>query len=181
MAMFNHVSSEILALASQIKLLILDVDGVLTSGQLLIDQGGCIIKTFNTLDGHGIKMLQHSGIQTAIITARSDEAVRFRAEQLGITHYLFGQHDKKVAYENLLNTTGLTSQECAMVGDDVIDLPILVRCGLPIAVANAHELVKEHVCYVTQKQGGLGAVREVTDLIMYAQGQLQAALEHYLA
>lgn len=179
--MFAHISEHILQRARNIKLLILDVDGVLTTGQLLILANGETVKPFHTLDGHGIKMLQQSGVQTAIITARNDHAVRLRAEQLGITHYFFGQHDKKLAYEQLCVLARVTENECAMVGDDVIDLPILIRCGLPIAVANAHDFVKERVLWQTKKTGGMGAVREVTDLIMFAQGSLQTTLEQYLA
>lgn len=178
--MFANISPEVLARAREVKLLILDVDGVLTSGQLFMASDGDIIKAFNTLDGHGVKMLQESGVQTAIITARNDNAVHYRAEQLGITHYLHGQHDKKKAYFELLQQADVAQNQCAMVGDDVIDLPILSRCGFPVAVANAHEFVQQHAVWVTQKNGGFGAVREVTDLIMHAQGTLQAALERYL-
>ncbi|XXQ68736.1 KdsC family phosphatase [Neisseriaceae bacterium B1] len=179
--MFAHIAENIIERACQVKLLILDVDGVFTTGQLFITHQGEIIKPFHTLDGHGIKMLQQSGVQTAIITARNDEAVRARAEQLGITHYFCGQHDKKLAYEQVRALAGVSEQECAMVGDDVIDLPILVRCGLPIAVHNAHDFVQQRALWTTSKSGGMGAVREVTDLIMFAQGSLQTALEQYLA
>lgn len=179
--MFAAISPEVLARAREVKLLILDVDGVLTSGQLFMESNGEIIKAFNTLDGHGIKMLQETGVQTAIITARNDEAVRHRAEQLGITHYFFGQHDKKQAYFALLQKANVAHHQCAMVGDDVIDLPIMSRCGFPVAAANAHQWVKQHALWTTQKNGGFGAVRETTDLIMHAQNTLQAALERYLA
>ncbi|MDK4681034.1 KdsC family phosphatase [Kingella negevensis] len=178
--MFSHYSPDILARAKRIKLLVLDVDGVLTSAQLFMSSNGEIIKAFNTLDGHGIKMLQNSGVQTAIITARNDEAVGARAKQLGITHYFFGVHDKKVAFEQLCEQAGVSAEQCAMVGDDVIDLPVLVRCGLPISVANAHTFVKKHTALTTEKNGGFGAVREVTDLIMQAQNTLLPALNEYL-
>ncbi|MDO4434165.1 MAG: HAD hydrolase family protein [Alysiella sp.] len=179
--MLTHFSDDVLLRARAIKLLLLDVDGVLTSGQLFIGGNGEIIKAFHTLDGHGIRMLQDSGVQTAIITARSDNAVRVRAEQLGITHYFHGVHDKKLAYEQVRELAGVAEHECAMIGDDVIDLPVLMRCGLPIAVASAHDFVKQNVVWVTQKNGGFGAVREVTDLIMYAQHTLRTALDGYLA
>lgn len=179
--MFVAISPEIFDRARKIKLLILDVDGVLTNAQLFMSNQGEVIKAFNTLDGHGIKMLQESGVQTAIITARNDEAVRCRAEQLNISHYFYGQHDKKQAYFELLKKAQVQPEEVAMIGDDVIDLPILSRCGLPIAVANAHEFVKQHAAWITQKNGGFGAVREITDLIMHAQNTLQAVLECYLA
>lgn len=177
--MFTQPSHDVRQRAAQIKLLIMDVDGVLTTGQLFISANGEIMKPFHTLDGHGIKMLQNTGVQTAIITARNDPAVSARAESLGITHYFKGVHDKKIAYAQLREIAQVAEHECAMVGDDVIDLPILVRCGLPIAVQNAHFAVKQHAAYVTEKQGGFGAVREVTDLIMLAQNTFQAALSEY--
>lgn len=178
--MFQHLCTDIIAHAKQIKLLILDVDGVLTNAQLLIGSSGEIFKSFNTLDGHGIKMLQQTGVQTAIITARDDPAVATRVAQLSITHYFKGIHNKQAAYETLCQDIGLSHSECAFVGDDVIDLPVMICCGLPIAVQNAHTFVKERAMYVTQHHGGSGAVREVTDLIMYAQNTMQAALAEYI-
>ncbi|MDK4625473.1 3-deoxy-D-manno-octulosonate 8-phosphate phosphatase KdsC [Kingella kingae] len=177
--MFNHVAPDILPRAQAVKLLIMDVDGVLTTGQLFIASTGEIIKPFNTLDGHGIKMLQKTGVQTAIITARNDPAVAARAQSLGISHYLCGIDDKRMAYEQLRDQLGLSAKQCAMVGDDVIDLPVMVHCGLPIAVANAHIFVQQRAAYTTQKHGGMGAIRECTDLIMHAQNTLQAALNEY--
>ncbi|MCG7657581.1 KdsC family phosphatase [Wielerella bovis] len=177
--MFSHLPQDLIARAKNIKLLIMDVDGVLTSAQLFIGNNGEITKAFNTLDGHGIRMLQDSGVQTAIITARSDEAVAARAKQLGITHYFYGAHDKKEAYEKLRELANVREDECAMVGDDVIDLPVMVRCGLPIAVATAHDFVKQYAAWVTQKNGGFGAIREVTDLLMFAQETLLPKLNEY--
>lgn len=179
--MFAQIPADVIERAKKIRLLVLDVDGVLTSAQLFIAGNGEIIKAFNTLDGHGIKLLQQTGVQTAIITARNDESVRLRAEQLGIVHYFYGQHDKKIAFEQLYQRANVLPEACAMVGDDVIDLPILLRCALPIAVANAHDFVKQNVAWTTTKSGGFGAVREVCDLIMYAQGSLHSTLEQYLA
>ncbi len=178
--MFTHLPEELLERARRIKLLIMDVDGVLTGGQLFINSNGEVIKAFNTLDGHGIKMLQDSGVQTAIITARNDAAVSARAQQLGISHYFYGVADKKEAYIELCRKAGVSQDECAFVGDDVIDLPVMTRCAMPIAVANAHDFVKWHAVYTTAHRGGKGAVREVCDLIMFAQDKLQAALEEYL-
>lgn len=178
--MFDHLSADLHARAARIRLLIMDVDGVLTDGRLLIGGNGEIIKAFNTLDGHGIKMLQQSGVQTAIITARNDAAVTHRAAQLGIAHYLHGQHDKRAAYTVLREQLDLQENQCAFIGDDVIDLPVMVRCGLPVAVANAHPFVKQHACYTTRQNGGYGAVRELCDIIMHTQGTLQAALNGYI-
>lgn len=177
--MFSHIPDHVMQRASEIKLLILDVDGVLTSAQLFIDADGSVTKAFNTLDGHGIKMLQQTGVQTAVITARDDGAVAERIRQLGITHYFKGAHDKKVAYETLRGQLGLSEAQCAFVGDDVIDLPVMVRCGLPVAVANAHEFVKERALWITDKAGGFGGVRQVCDLIMHAQGSLKTLLDGY--
>ena len=178
--MFTPLSPECQQRLHDIKLLILDVDGVLTSAQLFIGSSGEIIKAFNTLDGHGIKMLHQTGVQTAIITARDDPAVAHRAEQLGISHYLYGVENKQQAFAHLCAQIKIPPQHCAFVGDDVIDLPVMTRCGFPFAVANAHDFVKEHALYTTQKSGGFGAVREVTDLIMHAQNTLSDALAEYI-
>ncbi|QMT32742.1 HAD family hydrolase [Conchiformibius steedae DSM 2580] len=166
--------------AAAVRLLILDVDGVLTDGRLLMGANGEVFKAFHTLDGHGIKMLQQSGVAVAVITARNDSAVAARVQQLGIQHYFHGVHDKRAAYTQLREQTGLAEHQCAFAGDDVIDLPVLVRCGLPVAVANAHDFVKQHAVYTTQAVGGAGAVREVCDLLMRSQGTLDALLQEYL-
>lgn len=118
-------------------------------------------------------------MQTAIITARNDPAVAHRAAQLGINHYLHGVENKQQAFAQLCAQTQIAAQQCAFVGDDVIDLPVMTRCGFPFAVANAHSYVKEHALYTTRKSGGFGAVREVTDLIMHAQNTLSDALAEY--
>ena len=177
--MFTPLSPERQQRLHDIKLLILDVDGVLTSAQLFISSNGEVIKAFNTLDGHGIKMLQNTGVQTAIITARNDPAVAHRAAQLGINHYLHGVENKQQAFAQLCAQIQIAAQETAFVGDDVIDLPVMTRCGFPFAVANAHAYVKEHALYTTQKSGGFGAVREITDLIMHAQNTFSDALAEY--
>ncbi|WP_416191867.1 KdsC family phosphatase [Neisseria sp. CCUG12390] len=166
--------------AEKIKLLILDVDGVLTDGRIFIRDNGEEIKAFHTLDGHGIKMLAATGVQTAVITGRDAPSVGIRVKQLGIAYYFKGIHDKRAAYAELRAQAGVEEHECAFVGDDVVDLPVMVRCGLPVAVPEAHEFTLEHAAYVTQKSGGKGAVREVCDLIMQAQGTLQPALDEYI-
>ncbi|WP_037585914.1 3-deoxy-manno-octulosonate-8-phosphatase KdsC [Stenoxybacter acetivorans] len=167
--------------AQKIKLLIMDVDGVLTDGRIFIRDNGEEIKSFHTLDGHGIKMLHDSGVQTAIITGRDAPSVAVRVRQLGIHHYFKGIHDKRACYATLLQQTSLTEAECAYIGDDVVDLPVMVRCGLPVAVPQAHRFVLQHAAYVTQANAGAGAVRELCDLIMQAQNTLQAALSRYTA
>ena len=177
----THVDAQVLQKAQAIKLLILDVDGVLTNGQIYITAQGEEIKAFHTLDGHGLKMLQKSGVQLAIITGRDAAGVAHRARGLGIDHYLAGIHDKRSAYLNLIEQLGLQTHECAYVGDDVVDLPVMVRCGLAIAVPSAHSWVLHYADYVTQAQAGLGAVREACEIIMLAQNTLQDALSEYVS
>lgn len=178
--MFENLSADIIQRARRIKLLIMDVDGVLTDGKIYLRDNSEEIKCFNTLDGHGIKMLHSFGIQTAIITGRDAPSVALRAQYLGIRHYYKGIHNKKSAYVQLRQETGFDESECAFIGDDVIDLPIMVRCGLPVSVPNAHPFTLQHAIYTTNRFGGDGAVRELCDLILFAQGHLQAALDEYV-
>ena len=177
--MFTPLSPERQQRLRDIKLLILDVDGVLTSAQLFIGGNGEIIKAFNTLDGHGIKMLHQCGVQTAIITGRDAPSVAVRAKQLGIHHYFKGISDKRAAYAELRKTAGVAEHECAYIGDDVVDLPVMVRCGLPAAVPEAHEWVLQHATYITRRPAGAGAVRELCEVIMQAKGYLKTAWEQY--
>lgn len=174
------LTPEIQARAAAVKLLIMDVDGVLTDGRIFIRDNGEEIKSFHTLDGHGLKMLQATGVQTAIITGRDAPSVGVRVRQLGIGHYYKGIHDKRAAYAQLRAEAGVEEHECAFIGDDVVDLPVMVRCGLPVAVPEAHRFTLQHAAYVTQKSAGNGAVRELCDLIMQAQGTLEAALQEYV-
>ena len=177
--MFTPLSPERQQRLRDIKLLILDVDGVLTSAQLFIGGNGEIIKAFNTLDGHGIKMLHQCGVQTAIITGRDAPSVAVRAKQLGIHHYFKGISDKRAAYAELRETAGVAEHECAYIGDDMVDLPVMVRCGLPAAVPEAHEWVLQHAAYITRRPAGAGAVRELCEVIMQAKGYLKPAWEQY--
>ena len=142
---------------------------------------GELIKTFNVLDGQGIRLLQQSGVATAIISARQSGLVQRRAEDLGITHVYQGAHDKRAAFAHLLGQTGMTPAHCGFVGDDVIDLPILLRVGFAASVPNGHVEVRQRVHHVTAANGGNGAVRELCDLILRAQGHYEAALAPYLA
>ncbi|MCQ9326554.1 KdsC family phosphatase [Neisseria dentiae] len=174
------LTPELQARAAAVKLLIMDVDGVLTDGRIFIRDNGEEIKSFHTLDGHGLKMLQATGVQTAIITGRDAPSVGVRVRQLGIGHYYKGIHDKRAAYAQLRAEAGVEEHECAFIGDDVVDLPVMVRCGLPVAVPEAHWFTLQHAAYVTQKSAGNGAVRELCDLIMQAQGTLEAALQEYV-
>lgn len=168
-------------LARDIQLLIMDVDGVLTDGRIFLTASGEEIKAFNTLDGHGLKMLQSTGVKLAIITGRAASCVEHRARGLGIDHYYAGVHDKRAAFDDLLKSTGLEPEACAYIGDDVVDLPVMRRVRLAISVPEAPSVVRQHSHYVTVRQAGQGAVREACELIMQAQGTLDALIAGYLA
>jgi 3-deoxy-D-manno-octulosonate 8-phosphate phosphatase (KDO 8-P phosphatase) len=167
-------------LARNIKLMIFDVDGVLTDGRLFMGDDGHEYKAFNSLDGHGIKMLKSSGVDIAIITGRTSGVVIHRAQNLGIVHLYQGVHDKLEAFQQLTAKLSLRFEQCAFMGDDVVDLPAMRRCGLAVTVPQAPQLVKQHAHYVTLKEGGLGAAREACELIMQAQDTLEAQLSVYL-
>jgi len=166
--------------ASGIRLVIFDVDGVLTDGGLFIGDDGQEYKQFNSKDGHGMVMLQNSGVGIAIITGRTSEVVRIRMASLGIQHVYQGKREKLPAYEELKASTGLDDTQIAYVGDDVVDLPVMVRVGLAITVQDAHPLTKQHAHWVTSSGGGRGAAREVCELIMDAQGSLAPMLQAYV-
>lgn len=169
-------------LAKNIKLVILDVDGVLTDGSLFYNDSGEEYKAFNAKDGHGIRMLQDVGIKIAIITGRSSELVLHRAKNLKISPALIyqGYRDKRPAFHELLNKTGLEPNNIAYIGDDVFDLPIMTKVGLSIAVGDAHDFVKKHAHWTTKQLGGRGAVREASEMILESQGKLDELLENYL-
>jgi 3-deoxy-D-manno-octulosonate 8-phosphate phosphatase (KDO 8-P phosphatase) len=166
--------------ARQVRLMIFDVDGILTDGSLHFNPQGECIKTFNVLDGQGIKLLQNAGIATAIISARKSEIVSKRASDLGITHVKQGIHDKHSAFVELCAELQIDMQHCGFIGDDVIDLPILMRAGFAASVPNAHVEVKSRVDYVTQACGGKGAAREICDFILKSQDKYAAALAPFL-
>ena len=166
--------------AANIRLIVFDVDGVLTDGSLYIGDDGQEYKAFNSKDGHGMVMLQHSGVEIAIITGRSSEVVRIRMASLGIQRVYQGKREKLPAYEELKQITGFNDDQIAYVGDDVVDLPVMTRAGFAVAVQDAHPLAKQHAHWVAPSGGGKGAAREVCELIMDAQGNLQSALQHYL-
>ena len=167
--------------AEGIRLIIFDVDGVLTDGSLYIGDDGQEYKAFHSKDGHGMVMLQHTGVHIAIITGRTSEVVRIRMASLGIEHVYQGKRDKLPAYEELKQATGLDDAQIAYVGDDVVDLPVMTRVGLAIAVQDAHALAKQHAHWVTPSGGGRGAAREACEMIMDAQGNLQQLLDAYIA
>jgi 3-deoxy-D-manno-octulosonate 8-phosphate phosphatase (KDO 8-P phosphatase) len=171
---------EITQRAANIKLAVFDVDGVLTDGTLFFGDDGQEYKGFSIKDGHGMRMLQHYGVAIAIITGRDSMVVARRMAELGIEHVLQGHREKLPAFEQLLGRLGTAAMETAYVGDDVVDIPILRRAGLAVAVQDAHPLVKRYAHWTTSSQGGRGAVREVCELILQAQGRLEQALAHYL-
>ena len=171
---------DIMEKAAHIRLVIFDVDGVLTDGSLYIGDDGQEYKAFNSLDGHGMKMLQNAGVQIGIITGRSSEVVRIRMESLGVDHVYQGAKEKLPAYQDLKEKLGLEDEQIAYVGDDVVDLPVMTRVGLAVAVQDAHPFTKQHAHWTTPTAGGHGAGREVCELLMSAQGKLQATLDRYL-
>ena len=168
------------ARASGVRLLILDVDGVLTDGGIVLDDSGREYKRFHVRDGHGIKLLQQQGISVAIVTGRRSAVVEHRAWELGIREVHQGAVQKGPALEEVLEACGVAPAEAAMIGDDVVDLPILSRTGLAVAVADAHPAVRERAHWVTAAGGGRGAVREVADRILRARGLEEKVLSAYL-
>lgn len=166
--------------ARKIKLIIFDVDGVMTDGRLIIGDDGQEYKAFNSQDGLGMKLLKASGVEMAIITGRTSNVVTKRAESTGIGHFYQGVEDKLEAFLDLAKKAGFSHEQCAFMGDDVVDLPPMRRCGLALTVPAAPALVKQHAHYVTAREAGHGAVREVCELIMQAQGTYDAQMAQYL-
>jgi 3-deoxy-D-manno-octulosonate 8-phosphate phosphatase (KDO 8-P phosphatase) len=163
------IPKAILEKARRIEFLLLDVDGVMTDGTIYIDADGRETKAFNIYDGSGIHMIRKAGVRVGIITGRQSAIVDYRAQELGIAEVHQRVLDKIKVYDELLRKYDLQDFQMAYIGDDVIDLPILERAGLSVAVPNAHPDVKRRVDWVTQKAGGSGAVREVTDLLLMAR------------
>ena len=159
--------------ARLVKLLLLDVDGVLTDGTLIYSSDGVESKCFNTQDGLGLRLLQDSGVAVGIITARTSPMVERRAQELRIAHLFQGHQDKLTAFESILKQTGWRPPQIAYMGDDLMDLPILNRVGLSAAPANGVTEICQRVHYTTERSGGFGAVREMCDLILEAPGNLE--------
>ncbi|MGO9611938.1 MAG: 3-deoxy-manno-octulosonate-8-phosphatase KdsC [Dissulfurispiraceae bacterium] len=166
-------------IARNIRLLVLDVDGVLTDGSIILDNEGNEFKAFHVRDGHGLKMLSRTGIQIALITGRHSKVVERRAHELGITEVYQKCFNKIVAYEQLLEKFKVTDSEVAYIGDDIVDLPVLKKVGLPVAVADAVDETKDVAQFITRNRGGRGAVREVCDLILRAKGKWKELLDEY--
>jgi len=163
--------AELLLRAQAVRVVFFDVDGVLTDGGLLMSESGETLKRFNTLDGHGIKLLQRVGITPAVITGRDSKPLRLRLQALGVTHVHYGTEDKRPAAEATLQALGLDWSQAAAMGDDWPDLPVLRRVALACAPANAHAEVKAVAHHVTTLRGGDGAARELCDVLLVASGR----------
>ncbi len=170
----------VIAKAKIIELAIFDVDGVMTDGRLIFDEKGKEYKAFNAKDGLGIKLLLQNGIEVAVISGRDSKTVTKRMQSLGIEFIFQGQRDKGAALEKLLIKVKVNPENVAFVGDDLPDLVVMSKVGLAIAVQDAHFAVKQHADWCTQLKGGCGAVREVCDLLLETQNNLEKTIDHYL-
>lgn len=166
--------------ALALRLVIFDVDGIMTDGSLTFDSAGHELKTFHVRDGQGVKLLQSTGMLVGIITGRSSPVVDRRARELGISHVIQGADDKLAACEALLSQLGLDWRACAHMGDDLADLPLLRRCGLAMTVPEAPALVRQHVHWISPASGGQGAVRAAAEMLLAARNQWQAAMQPWL-
>jgi 3-deoxy-D-manno-octulosonate 8-phosphate phosphatase (KDO 8-P phosphatase) len=171
---------DILSKAALIRLVIFDVDGVLTDGRLYLGNDGEEFKAFHVRDGHGIKMLLAAGVEVAVISGRHAASVERRMSDLGIRHAYLGVQDKRSVFDGLLERLGLIADQVAYVGDDLIDLPVMTRVGLAIAVRDADPFVKRHAHWRTPSRVGRGAARDVCELLLEARGQLAALRGSYL-
>jgi len=171
----------VLGRARLVRLMIFDVDGVLTDGRIFYSDSGEEMKAFSTLDGHGIRMLMGSGVGVAILTGRRSDVVGHRARNLGIAHVLQGVEDKRSAFLSLAASLDLEPAHCGYMGDDVVDLPVLTRCGFAASTREAPDVVRRHAHFVATLPAGAGAAREVCETVMRAQGTLDAAIAPYLA
>lgn len=174
------VSADVLQRAARIKLALFDVDGVLTDGRVILgahDEYKC----FDIKDGHGLRMLARHGVEVGIITGRSSTAVERRAQELGIKHLYQGCKEKLPFFHELLARLGLTTEQTAYMGDDFMDLPVMLQAGLAAAVGDAHTLVQRHAHWVAPAPGGRGAARQLAELIVYARGGYDEEVARYLA
>ena len=167
--------------AARIRLLVLDVDGVLTDGSIIYDSSGSQVQAFHVHDGLGLKLIDMAGINIAIISSRTSAPLEKRARELGIKFVVQGSRNKTAAYEEIRTELNITPDETAYIGDDWVDIPMLKRVGLAVVVANSTDPMKNHAHYVTEKPGGQGAVREVCDLLLKATGKWGELFNHYLS
>jgi 3-deoxy-D-manno-octulosonate 8-phosphate phosphatase (KDO 8-P phosphatase) len=166
--------------AKKIKVVIFDIDGVMTNGGLMLGDDGLEYKNFHSQDGLGLKLLRNTGIQMAIITGRTSNVVVKRAENIKIKKIYQGVEDKLQAFAQVLEDFSVSPQECAFMGDDVVDLPPMRRCGLAVTVPHAMPLVKQYSHYITSREAGFGAVRELCELIMQAQNTFDQQMAEFL-
>ncbi|QBF82454.1 3-deoxy-manno-octulosonate-8-phosphatase KdsC [Shewanella maritima] len=174
-SLYGPVSDQIWQKAQQIKLLICDVDGVFSDGRIYLSNAGEELKAFHTRDGYGVRSLLGSGIQVAVITGRKSQIVENRMTALGITHIYQGIDDKFVPFKELLELYQVTPEQVAYIGDDMVDLPVMKAVGLSVCVADGHPFVKQHCDMTTSINGGHGALRELTDLLLQSQDKLASA------
>lgn len=172
---YGIVKKEVIQRAREVQLLICDVDGVLSDGRIYMGNQGEELKSFHIHDGYGIRCLKNAGIEVAIITGRSSQIVKDRASTLGIRYLYQGISKKQIPYQDLLSLLSLKDQQVAYIGDDMIDWPVMKKVGLSVAVSNAYPWLLKQAHYVTYTPGGHGAVRELSDLILLAQGRLEDA------
>ncbi len=175
----KRTRKELQKIAEKIKLLVIDVDGVMTDGSIILDNDGNEYKIFHVRDGHGIKMLIKAGLKVAIITGRQSKVVEIRARELGITEVYQRCHDKTAALDRILGKYGLVYEEVAYMGDDIVDVPVLRKAGIPIVVSDAADEARESAVMVTKNRGGRGAVREVCDFLLKAKGLWGTATKEY--
>jgi 3-deoxy-D-manno-octulosonate 8-phosphate phosphatase (KDO 8-P phosphatase) len=173
-------SVEVESRAARVRLLLLDCDGVLTDGRITPVEGGEELKSFHTRDGHGLVMLHRAGLRSGIISGRKSKLVELRAADLGVSFVRQGALNKVEAFESLLSEAGVGPAHAAYVGDDVVDIPLMRRSGFAVAVADATPETRAAAHYITHLAGGFGAVREVCELILKAQGRWDEVLRHYL-
>lgn len=171
---------EIIKKVKKLKLLILDVDGVLTDGRLFFDHNGEEYKCFHARDGHGIKLLRETGVEVAVISGRKSNSVALRMKSLGVEYIYQGHENKIAALAEIMQKISLNPDQVAHIGDDLLDLPVMTRVGLSIAVNDANDAVKDYADWCTKTAGGQGAVREVCDFIMQTQGTFDKILDHYM-
>ncbi len=176
----QNLGAEIVERIKNIRLLILDVDGVLTDGRITYTDDGHDIKSFHVRDGHGIRLLIGAGIDAAIITARQSKTVDLRAKDLGIGLVFQGNRDKLKAFNEILDGKSLKPQETAFIGDDLVDLPVIKRVGFSAATMDAAKEVRESAHYITRLPGGMGVAREVIELILKAQGRWDEIINNYM-
>ena len=175
------VNDEIVKKAGAVKMVIFDVDGILTEGVLTYGPEGGEYKSFNVRDGHGMKLLMDNGVEVAVLSARSSRALTTRIRELGIRHAETGATDKQRGFESILKRCALDEDQCCYVGDDLPDIPIMNRCGLAITVADAHHTVRHIAEWVTPSPGGRGAAREVCDLVLYSQGKFDDIMDRSMS